>query len=318
MFKPVNPVAFTLFGRSVYWYGVLIALAIVLAVLLTMWRFKKNGYNTDVIIDLALVLIPSAIIGARLYYVAFEWEAYASNPISILYIWEGGLAIYGGIIGGVIATLIFCKVRKYKFGVFADAVAPGLALAQGIGRWGNYFNQEAFGIAVRDPDIINFPFLTVKIERTHYVNGVLCNAPYHLATFFYESVWDIAVFVVLMLYLRKKRPRGNAFALYMVLYGCGRAWIEGLRTDSLWLVDGVVRVSQALSIVIVIAGLAYFLWNNRKGRLGMGELDDSGLPPYVQEAAAVQDARNDGEPAKAGEDSLADGGQTDKKDGDMP
>ncbi|MGI6170018.1 MAG: prolipoprotein diacylglyceryl transferase, partial [Christensenellales bacterium] len=281
MFQPVDPVAFTLFGRDIYWYGILIAVAIVLAVVLTMWRFKKNRYSTDVVIDLALVLIPCAIIGARLFYVAFEWEHYAADPLSILYVWEGGLAIYGGIIGGVIATLIFCKVRGYKFGVFADSIAPGLALAQGIGRWGNYFNQEAFGYAVRDPRIINFPFLTVRIDRPHYVDGVLCMEPFHLATFFYESVWNIAVFVVLMLYLRKKRPRGNAFALYMLLYGCGRAWIEGLRTDSLWLIPGVVRISQLLSVVIAVAGLGFFLWNSRKGKLGIGPVDDSGLPPYT-------------------------------------
>ncbi|MGI6176202.1 MAG: prolipoprotein diacylglyceryl transferase [Christensenellales bacterium] len=294
MFEPVDSgVAFVLFGKEIYWYAILICFGIALAVALMLWWIKKQGYDNDIVIDIALWVIPAAIVGARLYYVIFEWSQFSDNLLSILYIWEGGLGFYGGVIGGVLAGYIFCKIRKTKFGVLADAVAPGIAIAQAIGRWGNYFNQEAFGYAVTDPNIISFPFACVRIDRIHYVDGVLCDAPYHYATFFYESVWNLLVFIALMIYFRKKRPRGNVFALYLVLYGLGRAVIEGFRADSLWVIPGVVRASQALSILLMAGGIAYLIWNNKKGRLGMGDTDDSGLTPLKkqpqQDGADAQD-----------------------------
>lgn len=286
MFKAVDPVAFTIFGREIMWYGVIVALAVIAGVVVTMWRMKKAGYNPDVIIDFAFIVIPLAIVGARLYYVIFAWHQFASNPISILYIWQGGLAIYGGIIGGAIGVYLLCRRRKYKFGIIADAIAPSLAIAQSIGRWGNYFNQEAYGYAVKDINIINFPFACVEIAKTHYVEIfdnakiTICTEPYHLATFFYESVWNLIVFIALIVFTRgkKKRARGNTFALYLILYGLGRFMIEGLRADSLWLIDGVIRISQALSVVIMVAGALYIIWNNKKGRLGLDGDDDDTLP----------------------------------------
>ena len=277
MFKPTNAVAFTIFGKDIYWYGITMAVAIIVGVLVAMWQLKRKGYNMEVILDFAIIVIPCAVVGARLYYVIFAWDQFADNLLSILYIWQGGLAIYGGIIGGIIGGFILCKKRKYKFGTIADAVAPGLAIAQAIGRWGNYFNQEAFGYAVTDPRIINFPFACVQITKTHYVEvydaarRTLCTAEFHLATFFYESVWNLIVFIILAIYLKRKRPRGNGFAWYMILYGIGRFIIEGLRVDSLWLIDGVIRISQAVSVVIMIMGIAYLVWNAKKGHLGMTE-----------------------------------------------
>ena len=287
MFKPVQPVAFSfeLFGVkfSIFWYGILIALGIIVGVLLAMKRAKKLGYNADMIIDLCLIAVPLAVIFARLYYVIFfDWASYAKDPIRILYIWEGGLAIYGAIIGGALGVYIYTKWKKCSMTDFLDIAAPSLILAQAIGRWGNYFNQEAFGNAVDNVAVQNFPFACVYIERYHEVNGVQCLQPYHLATFFYESVWNLIIFAVLMLYWKKKRPTGTVFALYLVGYGVGRAIIESMRTDSLMLTD-TIRVSEWLSIVLVIAGIIYLLYAYKK------KIRYSGIVDYDQAAEVTGD-----------------------------
>lgn len=210
-----------------------------------------------------------AIIGARVYYVAFEWESYAGDFLSIIAIWKGGLAIFGGVIGAVIGAIIFCKWRKVKLGDVLDIGAAPLILGQAIGRWGNFVNQEAFGAAVTDVSKQWFP-LSVYIDKVHSVFNPdtavweICTQPWHQATFFYESMWNLLVFVILMLLRKKTKSRGSVFALYLVLYGAGRAVIEGMRTDSLWLIPGVVRVSQALSIALVILGAAYLIFRRIK------------------------------------------------------
>ena len=252
-----NPVAFTVFGHDIYWYGILISLAVVIAVAMVYMQAKKKGIDPDSMLDYALLTIPTAIVFARIYYVIFEWEQYADNPISVLYIWNGGIAIYGSIIGGVIATLIFSKWKKISFWTLADLVAPGLVLGQAIGRWGNFFNQEAFGPLVTEASKQFFPY-AVYIERL---------GEWHMATFFYESVACLAVFIFLLVYRAKAKnaPDGNLFLWYWVLYGIERFFVEGLREDSLWMFkDGLpignliffpngLRVSQALSFVMVIA-----------------------------------------------------------------
>ncbi len=252
-----DPVAFTVFGHEIYWYGILISLSVVLAVAMVYFQAKKQGISTDDMLDYALLTVPVAIVFARIYYVAFEWENYASDPIRALYIWEGGIAIYGSIIGGVIATLIYAKWKKYSFWTLADLVAPGLVLGQAIGRWGNFFNQEAFGTLVTDASLQFFPY-AVYIERL---------GQWHMATFFYESMTCLLIFVILLLYrkFRKNAPAGNLFLWYWVLYGVERFFVEGLRTDSLYIFKGGLpignliffpaglRVSQALSLVMVIA-----------------------------------------------------------------
>ncbi len=210
-----------------------------------------------------------AIIGARVYYVAFEWESYAGDFLSIIAIWKGGLAIFGGVIGAVIGAIIFCKWRKVKLGDVLDIGAAPLILGQAIGRWGNFVNQEAFGAAVTDVSKQWFP-LSVYIDKVHSVFNPdtaaweICTQPWHQATFFYESMWNLLVFVILMLLRKKTKSRGSVFALYLVLYGAGRVVIEGMRTDSLWLIPGVVRVSQALSIALVILGAAYLIFRRIK------------------------------------------------------
>lgn len=221
------------------------------------------------VIDLLTIALPMAIIGARVYYVAFEWESYAGDFLSIIAIWKGGLAIFGGVIGAVIGAIIFCKWRKVKLGDVLDIGAAPLILGQAIGRWGNFVNQEAFGAAVTDVSKQWFP-LSVYIDKVHSVFNPdtaaweICTQPWHQATFFYESMWNLLVFVILMLLRKKTKSRGSVFALYLVLYGAGRAVIEGIRTDSLWLIPGVVRVSQALSIALVILGAAYLIFRRIK------------------------------------------------------
>ncbi len=262
----INPVAFEIFGREVRWYGIIIAIGVLLACLLAAHLSKKKGYNSDMAFDLALLLLPLAVIGARAYYVIFEWEKYAANPISALYVWEGGLAIYGGVIGGAIAVLIFCKWKKLSFFELADIVAPGLILAQSIGRWGNFANQEAFGERVTDVAQQWFP-LSVYIQRPNVIDpatGFFYTPGWFQATFFYESIWNLIGFFLLYFFFKKSKYRGNVFALYLIFYGLGRAIIEGMRTDSLWLIPGVIRVSVLLSIVLIFVGLVYMIFISKR------------------------------------------------------
>ena len=213
-------------------YGLLIAAAIGIGALLCGREEKRLGLPQDTTVDFALRVVPAAIIGARLYYVAFRWALYAPDPVRILKIWEGGLAIYGGVIGGA-------RVRRLPFATLADMVAPALILGQAIGRWGNFFNGEAYGNPITDPAWQFFPV------------AVYADGAWHQATFFYESCWDLAGFILLWGIRKKLKTPGSLFLLYLCWYGLGRTVIEGLRTDSLTL--GPVRVSQALSAVLVIA-----------------------------------------------------------------
>lgn len=261
-----NPsrVAFTLFGRDVYWYGVLMALGILIGVWLTLREGKRKKLTEDDILDMCLVIIPSGVVGARLYYVIFEWASYASNPIRALYIWEGGLAIYGAVIGGLIGMFIYSRVKKIRFLKLADCIAPGLVLAQAIGRWGNFFNQEAFGLPINNGELMWFPF-AVYIEGYHTFNGQPCSHPYHMATFFYESVWCLIVFIILWSCRRKFKHDGDAILSYAALYGLERMFVERLRGDSLYIIKpggaiaAGIRVSEMLSFILVVAIAAFFL-----------------------------------------------------------
>ena len=261
-----NPsrVAFTLFGRDVYWYGVLMALGILIGVWLTLREGKRKKLTEDDILDMCLVIIPSGVVGARLYYVIFEWASYASNPIRALYIWEGGLAIYGAVIGGLIGMFIYSRVKKIRFLKLADCIAPGLVLAQAIGRWGNFFNQEAFGLPINNGELMWFPF-AVYIEGYHTFNGQPCSNPYHMATFFYESVWCLIVFIILWSCRRKFKHDGDAILSYAALYGLERMFVERLRGDSLYIIKPCgaiaagIRVSEMLSFILVVAIAAFFL-----------------------------------------------------------
>ena len=242
-------------GLSVRWYGVAIALGIMLAVALAMRRERHYGLPRDTALDLALCGMPAAILGARLYYVIFSWDAYRGDPVRALYIWEGGLAIYGGILGGLLAGLAYARRRHLRFLTLCDLAAPCFALGQAIGRWGNFFNQEAYGIAATHAWQMRFP-VSVWIGA---------DGQWHLATFFYESAWCLLIVVFLLACERRARFRrpGDAFFTYGLLYGLERAVVEGLRTDSLWL--GPVRVSQALSLAAAFACGVVLIARHRRG-----------------------------------------------------
>lgn len=234
---------------SLPWYSVLIVAAICAALLIASHEEKRLKLPADTVIDAALWVIPTGIIGARLYYVIFAWDAFKHDPVSILKIWQGGLAIYGGIIGGFLGGTLFARHRKIPLSLLTDIVAPGLALAQAIGRWGNYFNMEAYGAEITNPAWQFFP--AAVFIPSHF------GGSWYMATFFYESMWNLLVFGLLMLSRKSQRRPGDTFLWYMSLYGAGRFVIEGLRSDSL--MTGNIRVSQLLSLCLCLASLLIFL-----------------------------------------------------------
>ena len=226
------------------WYSVLIVCGIILAIALSIKEEKRRCLPKDTIIDLVLILLPAGILGARIYYVAFNPAPFLSDPLSVFRIWEGGLAIYGGLIGGFLAVILFAKHRHLSFLTLCDVIVPGVALAQSIGRWGNYFNMEAYGARVLSPSLQFFPF-AVCIPMSD-------GPEWYMATFFYESVWDFCVF--LFLFLRRKkyfRKNGDVFWFYLFLYGAGRLIVEDFRSDSLY-ASGAVRISQLISVLLCV------------------------------------------------------------------
>ena len=231
----------TIFGFTIHWYGVLIALGVLGAVLLAWLREERLGLKRETTLDLALICVPVGILCARLYYVIFSWDYYAAHPAEILDIRGGGLAIYGGVIGGVLAGWIYSRVKKIPFGTLADLVAPGLAFGQAVGRWGNFLNQEAYGAAVTNPHLHIFP-LSVYIEGSGW----------HYATFFYESLWCALICIFLLIAEKRGffKRKGDTFLWYLFLYALERCLVEGLRTDSLYI--GPLRVSQALSLTVLL------------------------------------------------------------------
>jgi len=246
----IGRVAFTVFNIPIYWYGIIIAFGFLLAVLLGMKDSRKFGLDPDTIIDLVLFAAPVAIITARLYYVIFSWEMFKDNLIDIFNTRKGGLAIYGAVIGAVIVAYIFAKKRKISVLNLFDFGSAYLALAQGIGRWGNFVNQEAYGTPTTLP--------------WGMTGSDIGNTPVH-PTFLYESIWDIALFFFLLWFRKRKKLNGEVFFLYMILYGAGRFWIEGLRTDSLML--GNLRISQVLAFIFVVAFTIVFVMRRRKAAL---------------------------------------------------
>lgn len=235
------PSSIELFGLSIHYYGVIIAFGMLLAVAYCWKRARQFGVKEDDLTDGILWIVPVAILCARMYYVAFKWEDYADDPITMLYIWNGGLAIYGGIIGAVICAVIHCKIKKIKFAAVMDLVVLGLLIGQLVGRWGNFMNREAYGA-----EITGDFFLRMGLMKT--AEGALSSTMHYFhPTFLYESAWNF-VGLILLHFLSKRRKYDGQIALgYMAWYGLGRAMIEGLRTDSLWW--GPFRVSQLVAAV---------------------------------------------------------------------
>ena len=242
----LNPVAFTLFGKEVYWYGIIIALGLILSYLWALSQCKKMDLKQDVPVDLLIIGLPFAIIFARAYYVIFSWDSYKNNIMDIFKIWEGGIAIYGGVIGAFLAGFIYSKVKKIPFYKLADLAAPCFLIGQSIGRWGNFVNVEAYGSETTLP------------WRMEIVQQGISVHP----TFLYESLWNAAGFAIIAFLIKKKPFEGFVFYAYLLWYGLGRIWIEGLRTDSLML--GNLRISQMVAAICIVASLAVVLmkWKN--------------------------------------------------------
>lgn len=242
-------------GWNIAWYGVIIVFGMILGVALACLRAKNAGLKSDIILDFITIAVPIAIICARMYYVIFEWDNYAGDILSIFKIWEGGLAIYGGVMGGLLVAFFFCRHYQFPFIYFLDLLIPSLVLGQVIGRWGNFMNQEAFGNLVTDANLQFFPYAV-------YIDNL---QQWHQATFFYESVWNFCLLAVMLWLSRKKPKTGTMLCLYFTIYGLGRLIIEGLRTDSLYLIPGL-RVSQLLSLVLIGIGMAIWILAVRKNK----------------------------------------------------
>lgn len=247
----IDPIAFTLGPLEVRWYGILIAAAFFIGSLLALKEVERQGWDQDQFLNVLIVSIPSSIIGARLYYVIFEWDYYSRFPSQILATWQGGLAIHGGIIAGLLAGYLMLRKYGRSFWQALDIIAPSLILGQAIGRWGNFFNQEAYGYEV-DPG---------QIPWAMYIDGA-----YRHPTFLYESLWNLAIFAFLLWIRRRKDlERGDVFLLYAILYSVGRFIIEGLRTDSLMLTP-TLRVAQVLSVTVIVVAGAIMYWRHRAAK----------------------------------------------------
>ena len=247
------PASFTLFGRSIYFYGVIIALGFLLGITYCGKNAKRFGIREDDFYDLMLCLIPLSIVGARLYYVVFKLDHYLAHPEEIIEIWNGGLAIYGGVIAGVAVILLVCRHKKIPWQAMLDLVIFGLLIGQILGRWGNFMNREAFGA---ETDIF------CRMQLTAPDGSSVCVHP----TFLYESLWNLVGFIGLVVWERRggRRYDGQAALGYFFWYGVGRAWIEGLRTDSLYIGNSTLRVSQLLSIALAAITLVLLIVQARK------------------------------------------------------
>ena len=255
-FQSPGPIISEIGPFVIRWYGLLIASAILIGVTLSQYLAQRRGVNPDLLGDLAIWLVIGAIPGARLYYVLFEWQQYAQRPEDIIAIWKGGIAIHGAIIGGAIATLIFSRLNKVSLWQLFDLVAPSLILGQAIGRWGNFFNSEAFG---RPTDLPWKLYIPLSNRPPGYLNY-----EYFHPTFLYESLWNLGVFV-LVLYLffwglkhQDRLKTGTLAFVYLISYSAGRFWIEGLRTDSLRL--GFLRIAQVVSLAAIALGILGLIW----------------------------------------------------------
>ena len=245
----MDRVAFTLFGIDIMWYGILIATGMVIAVFIALREAKRLKISEDDILNLAMIAIPCGLIGARAYYVIFNWSYYAGNIAEILNFRGGGLAIHGGLIGGILAGFIYAKIKKINFFKLADCVVLGIPLDQAIGRWGNFLNQEAHGGPT------NLPW------------GIMVDGVKVHPTFLYESIWDLGVFLFLFIFRKKQKYQGQILVDYIILYSIGRFFIEGLRTDSLML--GPLRMAQVVSLACIIIGviLNYILSRRAKNNI---------------------------------------------------
>ncbi|THF72501.1 prolipoprotein diacylglyceryl transferase [Cohnella fermenti] len=322
----LDPVAFSLGSLPVHWYGIILGTAALVGLLLAIWEGKRFNLSPDFFLDLMLYGVPSAIIAARLYYVAFTWDYYSQHPGEIIQIWNGGIAIYGALIGALICGFLYFRAKGYSFWRVVDICAPSLLAGQMIGRWGNFVNQEAYGSEVKESFLRNTLHLPNFIVNQMNVNGV-----YHHPTFLYESLWSLLGIIILFILRRQSFLRsGELFISYFIWYSIGRFYIEAVRTDSLafngadWLASflkvlwkpmewmgfeqgyldpqyGDVRISQLLALLLVIGGIALIIIRRNTGLSRERYLD-----PLVstKQPAAAEGA--DSEKVVSGKDSAAD------------
>ena len=253
----VSPVAFKIGSFEVYWYGLIISLGMVLCVALALRHAQANKFSKDLVYDILLVSLPSALIGARLYYVICEWDYYSKDFSKIFDTRGGGLAVYGGIAGAFIGAFIMLRIRKIPYSTCADYCIPYIPLGQAIGRWGNFFNQEAFGTTTHLP----WGMTSETVRRYIQANcpNLNPNTPVH-PTFLYESLWDLAMFFILLKVRKHSKRPFETTCVYMIGYGFVRFLIEGLRTDSLYIGHTNIRTSQLLSMILVFFGLIYIIY----------------------------------------------------------
>ncbi|MBM7707236.1 phosphatidylglycerol:prolipoprotein diacylglycerol transferase [Chryseomicrobium aureum] len=249
----IDPVAFQLGPLSIRWYGVIIALGIVVAFLVAQKEMVKRGFHQEYLTDLLLWAIPLAIIGARIYYVIFKWENYADNPLDAFKIWEGGIAIHGALIASFLTAYFFTRKRKDSFLKVTDIVAPSILIGQTVGRWGNFINQEAHGGEVTRSFLESLYIPNWIIEQMN-IRGT-----YYHPTFLYESIWNLTGVVILIVLRKVNLLRGEMFLFYLTWYSVGRFFIEGLRTDSLYLV-GDLRTAQVVSLVTIVVAIIVFVY----------------------------------------------------------
>lgn len=259
--QPLDRVMLELGPFTIYWYGVIIASGALLGIYLAMREAERLGWERDLIIDFVVFAIPIAIISARIFYVFFEFDRYVNEPFWKMFaIWEGGIAIHGAVLGGVLTAIVFSRIKNISFWKLADIIAPSLILGQAIGRWGNFMNQEAHGGPVSEETYNNFlQYLPDFIMNQMTIGGVM----YH-PTFLYESAWNLLIFAFLLL-LRKYNPlRGEIFLNYLIFYSIGRFFIEGLRTDSLYIVEGL-RTAQVLSASLIVLAIILIIYRRKTG-----------------------------------------------------
>lgn len=259
----------SVFGFRIAFYGMIITFGMICGYLVAEWQAKRTGQNPELYLDFAIYAIIFSVIGARLYYVIFAWDEFASNPLQIINLRTGGLAIYGGVIGGILTCIIYTRVKKLSFWLVADTSVAGLITGQIIGRWGNFFNKEAFGSYTDNLLAMRLPWDEARLhmssdsvaELSKYVtDGYIQVHP----TFLYESLWNLAVLVILLFYTKHKKFDGELLFIYLAGYGLGRVWIEGLRTDQLRIWGTSIAVSQLLALIMTVGSIAFIIYKRRK------------------------------------------------------
>lgn len=251
----------SVFGFEIAYYGIIIGLGVLAGIAIAAYLAKKTGQDPDTYYDLALYAVVLSVLGARIYYVIFSWDSYKDDLLSIFNIRQGGLAIYGGVITAIITVYVYAKVKKIPFGLMTDTAGPGLILGQIIGRWGNFFNREAFGDYTNNLFAMQIPVdaargsdITEKMmEHVELIDGIRYVQVH--PTFLYESLWNVCTLAIMLWWVKRKQFDGQVFLIYLFGYGVGRFWIEGLRTDSLMLFGTGLRVSQALALVMAIGAI---------------------------------------------------------------